>query len=398
MEDKKLTIGLFVDAFYPMIDGVILVVDQYAKLLSENANVIVFAPTSRERHYHDNRMYRVVRSRHIRVPFTSYDISVPFLDFHFRAQLRNSKLDIVHIHSPFTMGETGIEYAKKHKIPVVGTLHSQYKKDFIEHTKSEIISELMLTRIMNIFNKCDELWAVNQKISEIYNSYGTNTMPKVQQNATDLVPFTDLQKIEALRKKYEIKADEKVFLFVGRIDKIKNLDFTVDSLFKLRLKGFKFKMLFVGSGPYEDELKARIKKFGLDPYCTLVGRITDRIELSSYFKLADLFLFPSLYDASSLVQIEAASQKTPSLFIKDAATAATITPDVNGYVAEDDPSLYALKIIEIFKNPKSHQKVCNQAYQDLYKTWDEVTKNVYKNYLKLIKSNQTKQLVAPKQV
>ena len=251
---------------------------------------------------------------------------------------------------------------------------------------------------MNIFNKCDELWAVNQKISEIYNSYGTNTMPKVQQNATDLVPFTDLQKIEALRKKYEIKADEKVFLFVGRIDKIKNLDFTVDSLFKLRLKGFKFKMLFVGSGPYEDELKARIKKFGLDPYCTLVGRITDRIELSSYFKLADLFLFPSLYDASSLVQIEAASQKTPSLFIKDAATAATITPDVNGYVAEDDPSLYALKIIEIFKNVKSHQKVCNQAYQDLYKTWDEVTKNVYKNYLKLIKSNQTKQLVAPKQV
>jgi len=398
MDEKKLTIGLFVDAFYPMIDGVVLVVDHYAQQLSKVANVIVFAPNARDRHYRDDKPYRIIRSLHVRVPFTNYDLSIPFLDFQFKSELKNAKLDLVHIHSPFTMGETGIAYAKKHHISVIGTLHSQYKKDFIERTKSKFITEIALAKIMSVFNQCDALWAVNQRIAEIYHADGTNVMPKVQLNATDMMPFTDLKKLEDLKKKYDIKADEKVFLFVGRIDKVKNLDFLVDALFKLRLKAFKYKMIFVGSGPYEDELKSRIKKFGLDSYCIHAGRIMDRIELSSYFKLADLFLFPSLYDASSLVQIEAASQKTASLFIKDSATSVTITPDVNGYVAEEDPSLYALKIIEIFKNTKMHQKVCNQAYQDLYKTWDEMVKKVYKDYISLIESNQKNALVAPKQV
>ena len=38
--------------------------------------------------------------------------------------------------------------------------------------------------------------------------------------------------------------------------------------------------------------------------------VTDREELAKYYARADLFLFPSLYDASSIVQIEEALQKT----------------------------------------------------------------------------------------
>ena len=45
--DKKITIGLFIDTFFPMIDGVTMVVDNYAKRLSEYANIIVFAPKYR---------------------------------------------------------------------------------------------------------------------------------------------------------------------------------------------------------------------------------------------------------------------------------------------------------------------------------------------------------------
>ena len=43
---NKINIGLFIDTFYPMIDGVIMVVDNYAKRLSKYANVYVFAPSS----------------------------------------------------------------------------------------------------------------------------------------------------------------------------------------------------------------------------------------------------------------------------------------------------------------------------------------------------------------
>ena len=37
----KINIGYFIDTFYPMIDGVIMVVDNYAKRLSKYANVYV---------------------------------------------------------------------------------------------------------------------------------------------------------------------------------------------------------------------------------------------------------------------------------------------------------------------------------------------------------------------
>ena len=49
--DKKITIGLFIDTYYPMVDGVVTVVDNYAKNLIKYANVIVFAPEVPGRKY-----------------------------------------------------------------------------------------------------------------------------------------------------------------------------------------------------------------------------------------------------------------------------------------------------------------------------------------------------------
>lgn len=331
-EDKKITIGLFIDVFYPMVDGVVVVVDNYAKQLMQNSNVIVFAPGSRDRKYRDNLPYRVIRSKHIKIPFSDYDLSIPFFDFKFRKTLKNTNLDIVHIHSPFGIGRAGIAYAKEYNVPVVATLHSQYKKDFYTRTKSEILSDIAVKEIMNTFNKCDELWAVNHKVAEIFKEYGANEIPKVQLNATDLVPFNNEAKIEDLKKKYNIETNDKTFLYVGRLDVLKNLEFTIESLYRLKLKGFKFKMIFVGSGPYEPEMKHQMKKYGLSDYIHFAGKIMDRVELASYYKLANLFLFPSMYDSSSLVQIEAASQKTPTLFLKGAATADTVVENVNGFL------------------------------------------------------------------
>ena len=41
--ENRIKIGLFVDAFFPMIDGVAMVVDNYAKRLVKYADVFVFA-------------------------------------------------------------------------------------------------------------------------------------------------------------------------------------------------------------------------------------------------------------------------------------------------------------------------------------------------------------------
>ena len=179
-----------------------------------------------------------------------------------------------------------------------------------------------------------------------------------------------------------------VFIFVGRLNNLKNIFFIVDALKIVKEKepSIDFKMLFVGTGQDEEELKKRIKRNNLEKEITLCGKITDRVLLSKYYVRADLFLFPSLYDASSIVQIEAASQKTPVLFLKGAATTSTVTDNVNGFIEENDVSRYANRIIKIVKDKKLLNEVSENAYRDLYKNWDDKIKEVYENYLKFLKN------------
>ncbi len=383
IEVERITIGLFVDAFYPMVDGVIVVVDNYAKQLAKKANVIVFAPESRASGYIDNFSYQVIRSKFVKIPLLEYDLPLPALDKEFRKKLNNAKLDIVHIHSPFTMGRVGIKYAQKYNIPVVATIHSQYNKDFLERTKSKVVSDMALKSIISTFNKCDQCWAVNNEIAQIFSDFGIKKRPSIQLNATDLEPACKSDEIEQLKTKYRIKSNEKVFLYVGRLDVIKNLDFTLQALHKLALQGFAFKMIFVGTGPFYSGMKKKVKELDLDNVI-FTGKIMDREKIAVHYKLADLFLFPSLYDSSSLVQIEAASQSTPSLFIKGAVTAATITDGVNGYLAENNTISYAKKVIDIFKDGQKHLEISRQANLDLYNSWEKTTRGVLIDYLSLI--------------
>jgi len=111
----------------------------------------------------------------------------------------------------------------------------------------------------------------------------------------------------------------------------------------------------------------------------------DRTLISKIYRRANLFIFPSLYDASSLVQIEAASQKTPTIFIEDAITACNVVDNVNGFKAPNNPEMFANRIIDILNDKKLYNKVSQGAYKDIYKHWDDIVKDVYKEYKKIIK-------------
>jgi glycosyltransferase involved in cell wall biosynthesis len=349
MEAPRLKIGLFVDVFFPMVDGVAVVVDNYAKRLAKTMDVTVFCPKARSRDYVDHFPYRVIRCRKIPLPKSDYDVSLPLIDPFFAKQLIESRLDIVHIHSPFFIGQVGIEYAKVYKIPVVATIHSQYQRDFLQKTKSRWLAKIGVEGVAAIFNACDECWAVNRTIAELYRGFGIKKPLRVQNNATDLVPLPPDDDTD-LRLKYGIREGESVLLFVGRIDPIKNIYFSLEVIEKIRDSGWPFKMLFVGSGPAMSDFETRIRDKGLQDTVRMVGRIIDRVELARHYRLADLFLFPSLYDASSLVQIEAASQGTPSIFIEGAATADTVTDRVNGFLAPNDSEGFSRAVLTILKD------------------------------------------------
>lgn len=385
---NKITIGLFIDTFFPMIDGVTMVVDNYAKRLTKYANVIVFAPEYPKAQYDDSKfLYKVVRCKSVKMPIIDYSLPMPKIDKEFMHELNNTKLDIVHIHSPFTIGKIGVEYAKKNNVPVIATMHSQYKRDFLRAVKFEPFANLLTKVIIRQYNKCDECWAVNSEIAKIYyEEYKYKKLPKVMGNATDMKPVENMEQAKKLiNEKYNISPDEEVFLFVGRINNLKNVFLIANSLKILKEKyNPKFKMLFVGSGQDEDELKSIIDKNNMNQDIIMCGKISDRELLANIYARADLFLFPSLYDASSIVQIEAASQKTPTLFVEGAATTATITENVNGFISQNNEEDFAEKINEIINNKALYDNVCENVYKDIYINWDSQVSKVFDSYMEII--------------
>lgn len=391
--EKKITIGLFIDTYFPMMDGVTMVVDNYAKRFNKYANVVVFAPKMYRQEFDDSCFsYKVERCKSLGVPFIDYSFPIPKLDKKFMKKLNEYKLDIVHIHSPATLGKLGIEYAKKNNVPVVATMHSQFKQDIKRAVKSERLANYLTHKLIKItYDKCDECWAVSDEIARVFHEeYEYKEIPKVMNNATEMKPVQNpINSKEKICKKYGIKGNEKIFLFVGRINVLKNIFLIVDSIKELKNNhpDLAFKMMFVGSGQDEEKLKKAIKDNNLENDIILCGRIMDRTILADYYASADLFLFPSLYDASSLVQVEAASQKTPTIFVRGAATASTIIDGQNGFLSDSNPVSYSNKIYEVLKNRELYSFVSNNCYRELYKNWDDVTKKALDRYMKLIKLN-----------
>ena len=313
------------------------------------------------------------------------------MDKDFQNEIFRKKFDIVHIHSPFGIGKLGVKYAKKNNVPVVATMHSQFYKDFLKESHSKTIAKMLLKKVMKVFNSCDECWAVNSEVAKIYfNEYKAKTMPLTRNNGTDMKPIVDIGKISKLKQEYGITDDEKVLLFVGRLTVLKNILFIADCMKKLKDKNFKFKMLYVGSGPDEDKLKEKIEALGLADDVKLLGRIADRDRLACIYKMADLFVFPSLYDCSSLVQIESSCQSTPALFIQGSATSDGVIDGVNGYLADNSIDSYADKILQIFADMSQYNNVCTQCYEDLYLSWDKAVELAKQDYIRLIEDKKNK--------
>lgn len=387
---KRLKIGIFMDNYYPAVDGVVLVVDNLAKSLAKYNDVTVIIPYTSTYEDDINKPYKIIRINSFHIPFTEYRVGKISnkISKEYRMLIKEN-FDIIHIHSPFTIGSLGVKIAKKLNIPCIATMHTRFDFEIRRIIDKDTVVNQIIKRLIKVYNNCDHCIAINQAMIKVFKDYGYTGTPTIIYNGTDLKPLKKVEEnIEKVNQKFNLKNDEFVFLFVGRITSIKNIFFILESLKLLKQDNFPFKMIYVGSGPDENKLKKKIKEYKMENDIIMTGKIMNRTLLSSIYKRANLFLFPSLFDASSLVQIEAAVNETPGLFIENSVTADTVTNNVNGFTCELDETKYKEKIKEIMNNPQKLKKVAINARKMLGKNWDEIAKETYQLYLKEIEKKQ----------
>lgn len=383
----SMKIGLFNESFPPIQDGVAQVVENYAKLLTELGNDVTVA-TAKVPFFDYPVTYHVKNIASVPLlPRLPYRVGLPIWMVPIQPIMK-FKADIYHLHSPFTSGRIALHLGKKYNAPVVATFHSKYRDDFMRSVKSNHIADFMVKHIINVYEAADEVWVPQEGVKEVLRSYGFKGPIEVVSNAIDydLSNFDLATLRKQARQMLDVSPNTPCFLFVGQIIKEKKVDFILEALKILHEKGVNFKMFYVGTGYWVEELKLKIRRYKLRDCVIYKGQISDRSALQLYYAAADLFLFPSLYDTFGLVVREAAVHRTPSLMMKEALCSRGIEDGDAGYVMHSStPERYAGKIIKILDDKETYNHVCDMAESKLGLTWRQLMPEVEDRYRALIK-------------
>lgn len=374
----KPTVAYFIDTYFPLIDGVVSVLHNYATHLKQDWNVIVCAPAHRHKQQEQDYLVLSCNSHYLKLIHYSY--GMPASDRRFIRLLEQAKIDLVHLHSPFMLGAFGLRLAKKRNIPVIATFHSQYKQDFMRYTKSKAVTKFLLDSIMKVFRQADCVYTMHEYSKNTLLSYGYSGEVRFLPNATnERYPDDPAPYLARVNEEYGLSDKNNILLFVGRIIKAKDIFFILEILDNLP-EEFPFHMVFVGSGPDEKELRKRTEELGLSARVTFTGNISDRELLKAFYLRSDLFLFPSRYDVSSIVQIEAAAQKLCGLFRRGSVTSCTVRDSETGFLCEGGAKEFADKIVEIFTTPGLLARVSEGAHEKLYISWEALTQRILSEY------------------
>jgi len=377
--------GQFNDSFQPIMDGVANVVKNYVYWLNKKYGQSCMVTPSFPA-YKDTEDFEVIRYNSIALPNRPpYRLGMPQLDLAFRKKVNCIPFSIVHAHCPFGSGRIALNIAKRRGIPIIATFHSKYYDDFKEVVRNKQIAQLLLKKVMDFYNSVDFVWTVNKATVNTLRDYGYNGAVEVVYNGTDFLPLDDLQKrIDLVNCRLNLFPDDLVFLFVGQHIWQKNLKMLVQSLRYLKDKGVSFKMLFVGKGYAENDLKQMVTELGLADSVMFLGMVLDRDYLVSLFARSNLFLFPSIYDNAPIVVKEAAAVKCPTLAIENSNTAEGIIDGFNGFLSSDDPLVYASKIREITADKQVLSRVGDAASDTLYKNWEKIIDEVNERYIDIL--------------
>jgi glycosyltransferase involved in cell wall biosynthesis len=127
------------------------------------------------------------------------------------------------------------------------------------------------------------------------------------------------------------KSNRPIFLFVGRVQHRKGIQFLLEACALLKQQGYQFSLWIIGEGPQREELEAFCQSQGLEDFVRWLG-YQHYSDLGTYFKQVDAFVFPTLEDIWGMVVLEAMVFGKPILCSKWAGASELVVHGENGYV------------------------------------------------------------------
>ena len=197
-------------------------------------------------------------------------------------------------------------------IPYVATIHDTIAIDHPEWCKPT--NALYYNLLMKISSrKASRIISVSERTANDIkrNFRSPDNKIHVINSGIDKIFNTvkDFPGLNKIKKQYNLP--EKYILYVGNIEPKKNLSLTLNLQKHLHQKGFPHKLVIIGKRAWGTkkelvEITKEVKSNNI--ICT--GYVK-RNELPSIYQMADVFVFPSLYEGFGFPPLEAMSCGTP---------------------------------------------------------------------------------------
>ena len=136
--------------------------------------------------------------------------------------------------------------------------------------------------------------------------YGKSGDYKVIKNAIPIEKYAYSEKLrDEVRSAYQIRDDEIVLGNVGRFHEQKNHAFLIEVFRALKRQdsyGNLLKLMLIGDGSLQDEIKEQVKAYGMESDVLFLG---NQDEPGKFYSAMDIYMMPSLFEGLGIAVVEA---------------------------------------------------------------------------------------------
>ncbi len=389
---SNLRIGLFSDAYYPIISGVTISIDTLSKELIKLGHEVIIITNGHElATFSEN----VVRFEGTRLPMKGMrEFRIGKVTRRKVDEIGKLNLDIIHCHTEFSMGRLGRKAAKKFDIPVVHTYHTMYE-DYIHFISKVFRSPLRLLSKMyskSFADSADEVVFPTAKVKNAFDGYGYEKASHVIPTGIYLERFRRInykqEYFEELRNRLGIKEDDFVLLFLGRMSREKSVESLIIEFKKITKTKDNVKLLLVGGGPDLNHFKDLAYDLGVSDKLICTGMVPVQ-DVGLYYQISDLFVNFSITETQGLTYIEALASGVPLLVKYDDNLEGVIKPGENGFAFCDDLDFVPL-FNKIYNNESLFKQITENSGNACINKFsaENYALNILKIYISLLKDKE----------
>lgn len=296
------------------------------------------------------------------------------------AAIDAEKPDILHAHSPALNGLAALRAARISGLPVVYEIrafwedaavdHGTCKEGDLRYTLTRQLENYVVSRADAVTTICEGLRA--DLVSRGYAADKFTVIP----NAVNIDQFQLCgPKDAALEAELGLGGCE-VLGFLGSFYAYEGLDLAVRALAQVHQQAPQLRLLLVGGGPQEQQLKQLVEQLGLKDKVIFTGRVP-HADVDRYYSLVDLLLYPRksmrLTDlVTPLKPLEAMAQGKLVLASDVGGHKELIRDGDNGYLfPADDVEALAAKMLQLLADRGQWPQVLQRgrAYVENVRNW-----------------------------